>query len=429
MSRRSYARALSPIVISAMLISAANVVARPQEKPQEPGPKVEKAAPIPPEPPPPSDEKDEGQKAKEKVDKLIAAYDLKPHPVPAIPDDPPPHEGAMIDLPYVVEPPDLIIVEVLEALPGRPISGERLIRPDGKIILSFYGEIPVRGLTLLQVKVAIIKQLRKFINDETLGLVEIPVDSSQMTEEPAVANPPAVLKPAVPEIPPERNPLKSGETRRPSPVRVRPAKTHSSLKPMAHGRIPVRQVRAMGTRVGPQDQDPSAKEPIPLKVEGIGKGKVTITIEVSGLDGPAALLLQPAQPLVLQPANPLVVPQNPEAVASQSPPRPAFQHEDPWQVIPPEESQRVFVDITSYNSKNYYVQGLVQTPGRLPWTGGETVLDAIQFAGRLARLGRPQQHHPGPTGEGWEASPDLSGGSDRHPRTGRNGDQLPVVPG
>ena len=34
---------------------------------------------------------------------------------------------------YVVEPPDLIIVEVLEALPGRPISGERLVRSDGKI--------------------------------------------------------------------------------------------------------------------------------------------------------------------------------------------------------------------------------------------------------------------------------------------------------
>src|SRR5262249_34228226 len=34
---------------------------------------------------------------------------------------------------YVVEPPDLLLVEVLEALPGRPISGERLVRPDGSI--------------------------------------------------------------------------------------------------------------------------------------------------------------------------------------------------------------------------------------------------------------------------------------------------------
>ncbi len=48
---------------------------------------------------------------------------------------------------YVVEPPDIIIVEVLEALPGRPITGERLVRPDGKISLGFYGDVYVAGLT------------------------------------------------------------------------------------------------------------------------------------------------------------------------------------------------------------------------------------------------------------------------------------------
>ena len=46
---------------------------------------------------------------------------------------------------YVLEPPDLVLVEVLEALPGRPISGERLVRPDGKISLGFYGEVYVAG--------------------------------------------------------------------------------------------------------------------------------------------------------------------------------------------------------------------------------------------------------------------------------------------
>ena len=72
---------------------------------------------------------------------------------------------------YVVEPPDLVIVEVLEALPGRPISGERLVRPDGCISLGFYGEIPVAGLTLPQIKEKIVLHLRKFIGDELLGLV------------------------------------------------------------------------------------------------------------------------------------------------------------------------------------------------------------------------------------------------------------------
>ena len=62
------------------------------------------------------------------------ARGLRPEapPLPTIPDDPPPHEGAMISLPHVIEPPDLVIIEVLEALPGRPISGERLVRPDGE---------------------------------------------------------------------------------------------------------------------------------------------------------------------------------------------------------------------------------------------------------------------------------------------------------
>jgi len=49
-----------------------------------------------------------------------------------------PREFTKVSMPdYIVEPPDLVLVEVLEALPGRPISGERLVRPDGKISLSF----------------------------------------------------------------------------------------------------------------------------------------------------------------------------------------------------------------------------------------------------------------------------------------------------
>ena len=43
----------------------------------------------------------------------------------------------------------------------------------------------------------------------------------------------------------------------------------------------------------------------------------------------------------------------------------------------------MFVDVLSYNSKVYYVQGDVGVPGRLPITGNETVLDAINYAGGL----------------------------------------------
>jgi len=58
--------------------------------------------------------------------------------------------------------------------------------------------------------------------------------------------------------------------------------------------------------------------------------------------------------------------------------------------VPPAESNRVIVDVAAYNSKYYYVQGDVGAPGRLPVTGNETVLDAIQFAGGLMPTAAPQ---------------------------------------
>jgi polysaccharide export outer membrane protein len=144
-----------------------------------------------------------------------------------------PKEFTKVSMPdYVVEPPDLLLVEVLEALPGRPISGERLVKPDGKITLGFYGEVYVAGLTVAEVKEKIVLHLRKFLKDDLLGLFE-------------------------------------------------------------------------------EDE------------------------------------------------NHKIVP------------------------VEPKDSDRVFVDVTAYNSKVYYVEGDVAQPGRLPITGNETVLDALSFAGGL----------------------------------------------
>jgi polysaccharide export outer membrane protein len=151
-----------------------------------------------------------------------------------------PREFTKVSMPdYVVEPPDLITVEVLEANPGRPIQGERLVRPDGKITLGWYGEVYVAGLTTTEIKEKIILHLRKYIRDEVLGLIE---------------------------------------------------------------------------------QDPETGQEIK---------------------------------------------------------------------IPPRDSNRVFVDVTSYNSKVYYVQGDVAAPGKLPITGNETVLDAINYAGGLIPTAAP----------------------------------------
>ena len=54
-----------------------------------------------------------------------------------------------------------------------------------------------------------------------------------------------------------------------------------------------------------------------------------------------------------------------------------------WSDVEPKDSNRVFVDVTAYNSKNYFIQGDVAAPGKLPWTANETVLDALNYAGGL----------------------------------------------
>jgi polysaccharide biosynthesis/export protein len=161
-----------------------------------------------------------------------------------------PREFEKVSMPdYVVEPPDLVIVEVLEALGGRPIAGERLVRPDGKTSLGFYGDVYVAGLTMPEVKEKIVLHLRKYLTDELLGLVKI----DPKTDEPEI--------------------------------------------------------------------DPKTNQPV---------------------------------------------------------------------MIEPRDTDRVFVDVTAYNSKNYYMLGDVLITGRMPITGNETVLDAINFAGGLMPTAAPQ---------------------------------------
>jgi protein involved in polysaccharide export with SLBB domain len=74
--------------------------------------------------------------------------------------------------PLPVKPGDSLIVEVWEALPGRPITGWRLIRPDGTISLGFYGDLAVAGLTPREIKIKLIEHLREYLNDTALGLIK-----------------------------------------------------------------------------------------------------------------------------------------------------------------------------------------------------------------------------------------------------------------
>ena len=305
----------------------------------------------------------DGAQREAAIGKMIAEYDLKPHPLPPIPDDPPPHEGAMISLPYIVEPPDLMIVEVLEALPGRPISGERLVRSDGMISLGFYGDVKAKGLTIDQVKVTILKHLRKFLTDHALGLEEPLFDT--------LPDRPAVERPQIPRSSKEgENPLDANKKVKPrsSSNRSRsdssPFRSRSASFGVARQRIPVRAARMRGMLGEPQAQAVPAQAPN-LVVLPPGPGRITITIDVGG---PAVAQAQKEQ---------LPAPQ-------------AVGNDGPWQMIPPAASPTVFVDITAYNSKHYYVLGDVGVTGRLPWTGNETVIDALQYAGGLLSTAEPK---------------------------------------
>lgn len=316
--------------------------------------------------------------------------DIKPLPLAPIPDDPPPHEGAMREIPYVIEPPDLLLVEVLEALPGRPISGERLVRPDGKIGLGFYGDLYVRGLTVEQAKEKLVLHLRRYLNDEILGLYRME-EKPKDREEPRGAEPAEGKKPAGPST-------DAGRAR-------------SETQARAVARRPVQRIaRKPGTRRGPSivaRAEDGEKPPVRNKTE-VGEAEPLQPRSTPGV----GLTLSPGQGIKVT-----IEIQNPgsartEAAMEPPEPEPAAEAADllDYRPVPvePKDTDRVFVDVTAYNSKVYFVTGDVAKPGRLPITGNETVFDVLNYAGgfiavadrkkvalvRPPRAGKPSRVYP-----------------------------------
>jgi protein involved in polysaccharide export with SLBB domain len=321
--------------------------------------------------------------------------EVKPLPLPAIPDNPPPHEGAMFEVPYVIEPPDIIIVEVLEALPGRPISGERLVRHDGTVNLGFYGEVHVGGLTMRQAKVKCVEHLRKFLPDDVLGLAEY--DSSDGSafdlEKPSTGAAPPAETPA-PATPGEKG-KSEGAGPRPgltAPKPVRPAAWPRGRGPSTRPnavRVPVRRATQESS---PAQPFPAAQEseavPRPRSssptVEIPGGANLKITIEVQGAERKPEP--QP-EPDVLKQAREEA---DRAAKEAEMAARDRTSSTEKPKQVAPGDVNRVFVDVTAYNSKYYYIQGDVAHPGRMPVTGKETVLDAINYAGGLISTADPK---------------------------------------
>ena len=263
---------------------------------------------------------------------MLAEYDLKPQPLPSIPDDPPPHEGAMISLPHLVEPPDLVLVEVLEALPGRPISGERLVRPDGKIIDRLLRRRLRQGVDSRAGQGRDYQAPQKILTDESLGLWSHDGRCH-------VGNPSE--RPPIPELPAGlRSPFDS-KTKAKDKMKPRSSSSRTPSIP-AHPRT--RSACAAGPAFESTESEPVANRsrfspgsgstraaPNPIMMPVGPQGKVTITIELHGPNAPTA--------------------ENPQQAPSGS--RSDGARRSEWTVVPPAESERVFVDITAYNSKNY----------------------------------------------------------------------------
>src|SRR5262245_46161352 len=99
-----------------------------------------------------------------------------------------PTEMNKVTLPaYVIEPPDVLLVEVYlppqdpvkgpVALYPQPISGQHIVSMDGTIALGIYGYLPVAGLTKAQAADAV----RQFVfdkikNDEQIKKIAAPVN-------------------------------------------------------------------------------------------------------------------------------------------------------------------------------------------------------------------------------------------------------------
>ena len=266
--------------------------------------------------------------------KLPKLDEIRPQPAP-IPE-PPPHEGAMADLPYIVDAPDILTIDVVDALPGRPIVGEYLVRGDGTISLGIYGDLHVRGLTLDQIKQKLILHLRTYLTDRALGLI-LPAEDAEHADFLQLSPMPA--NDDLPEM----------------PLFDRPGKPA----------LP-------GNPVPPVDAAPVEPER-PAKVAPVPAPRPDTAARV----GPGARRrsrLEKARLGIRRPVSAVQVP----VVA------PAAEPSQPMRVVPAAANFYLSVGVRVYNSKVYYVDGDVLLAGRFPSQGNETILDAIYNAGGLS---------------------------------------------
>jgi polysaccharide export outer membrane protein len=95
---------------------------------------------------------------------------------PPHPHDNVPREFEKMALPpYVVEPPDILLIQASNRITLRlqPIQGQHLVGPDGTINLGIYGKIRVAGLTLEQVADAVASRLLEIMPGLLRGVPDV----------------------------------------------------------------------------------------------------------------------------------------------------------------------------------------------------------------------------------------------------------------
>jgi RNA polymerase sigma factor (sigma-70 family) len=113
--------------------------------------------------------KSSGGDSRPKLEPVDPAKGPDPNSRPKLPDNVPDPNRPAARQPYVIEPPDFLRIEVTiqagdeyRPLPGQPISGQFVVRPDGTIGLGVWGSVSVSGLTLPAAADAIRKHVLTF---------------------------------------------------------------------------------------------------------------------------------------------------------------------------------------------------------------------------------------------------------------------------
>ncbi len=66
---------------------------------------------------------------------------------------------------YLIEPPDILTIELLKPGTNKPLTGERLVRTDGTVDLGDYGSVSVGGLSVDQARQTVVQHLARRLVD------------------------------------------------------------------------------------------------------------------------------------------------------------------------------------------------------------------------------------------------------------------------